>query len=312
LSTLARAPLHDCDAPAGGRAFWLRAGDGVRLRLAHWPGARGHVLILTGRTEWIEKYGQVVGLLADVGWGALVLDWRGQGLSDRLAPEARLGHVARFSDYQIDLHAARAAARDLAPGALPVLAHSMGGCILLRALVEGWRPPAVAFSAPMWGLDQPFGLSTGLRFGAALSGPLGRDAVFTPTTGPEYGLISMQFEDNSLTSDRVQFDRMKAQLLAHPEIAIGGPSLRWIAAALVEMRSLARAPAPDVPALIGLGGKERIVSARAIRTRAETWPQATLVDYPEAEHELMMEAPAMRDDFLNRALALFAARAEAS
>ena len=312
MSTLAPAPLFDCDAPEGGRAVWLRAGDGVRLRLAHWRGARGHVLILPGRTEWIEKYGQVAGVLAEAGWGALVLDWRGQGMSDRLVPEARLGHVARFSDYQIDLHAARDAARDFAPGSLPVLAHSMGGCILLRALVEGWRPPCVALSAPMWGLDQPFGLSTGLRFGAALRRPFGRDAVFTPTTGPEYGLISMQFEENSLTSDPAQFERMKAQIAAHPEIAIGGPSLRWIAAALIEMRALARAPAPDVPALIGLGGNERIVSARAIRDRAEAWPNATLVDYPEAEHELLMERPEIRDDFLHRTFALFAAAGDAA
>ncbi len=305
------APLLSTDAPEDGRAVWLEAGDGRRLRLAIWPApgseARGHVLVLPGRTEWIEKYGQVVAALAASGWGALVLDWRGQGLSDRLSPDARLGHVARFSDYQIDLHAALAAARDLAPGPLPVMAHSMGGCILLRALVEGARPPAVAFSAPMWGLEQPFGLGAGLRIGAALGGPFGRDAAYAPTTGPEYGLISMGFEDNPLTGDRAQFERMKAQLVANPELTIGGPSLRWLAAALVEMRALARAAAPEVPALIGLGGRERIVSARAIRRQAEGWATATLIEYPEAEHELLMERPETRDDFLARALALFAA-----
>ena len=307
------APLFDCDAPAGGRAFWLRAGDGVQLRLAHWPGDRRHVLILPGRTEWIEKYGQVVAALARAGWGALVLDWRGQGLSDRLAPDARLGHVGRFTDYQIDLHAALAAAAELAPGPgpLPILAHSMGGCILLRALTEGLQTPAVAFSAPMWGLDQPFGLRLGLRAGAALTGPFGRDAAYTPTTGPEYGLLSMVFADNPLTRDRAQFDRMKAQLAAHPELTVGGPSLRWIAAALAEMRALARAPSPGLPALIGLGDNERIVSPAAIHRRAAAWTSADLVTYAEAEHELLMESPKVRDDFLARALALFSAHVAA-
>ena len=296
--------------PRGGgralaRAFWLRAGDGRRLRLAHWPGSRGHVLILPGRTEWIEKYGEVVALLAKAGWGALILDWRGQGLSERLAPDPRLGHVIRFTDYQIDLHAALAAARELAPGPLPMIAHSMGGCILLRALVDGLAPPAVAFSAPMWGLDQPFGLGAGLRAGAALTGPFGRDAAYAPTTGPEYGLSSMVYAGNPLTSDRAQFERMQAQLVAHPQIAIGGPSLRWLAAALVEMRRLRRAPSPRVRALIGLGGAERVVSPRAIRERAASWPQAELIDYPGAEHEILMEGPDVREDFLKRAMGLF-------
>ncbi|WP_245243244.1 alpha/beta hydrolase [Pararhodobacter sp. SW119] len=305
MAGFAAAPLADCDAAEGGRAVWLQAGDGRRLRLALWPGAR-HVLLLPGRTEWIEKYGQVVGQLATAGWGALVLDWRGQGLSDRLAPDSRLGHVARFSDYQIDLHAALDAARTLAPGPLPILAHSMGGCILLRALVEGLRPPAVALSAPMWGLEQPFGLSAALRAGARLTGPFGRDAVYTPTTGPDYGLASMPYDDNPLTRDRARFERMKAQIAENPDLVIGGPSLRWLAGALVEMRALARAPSPPVPALVGLGGNERIVSPRAIRRRAAAWSEATLVDYPEAEHELLMERDAVRDDFLRRTLALFA------
>jgi lysophospholipase len=302
---LPEAPLHDGGGAAGGRAVWLRAGDGVRLRLAHWPGER-HLLILPGRTEWIEKYAEVAGALGRAGWGVFALDWRGQGLSDRLAPDARLGHVARFTDYQIDLHAALAAAGEAAPGPLPILAHSMGGCILLRALAGGLRPPAVAFSAPMWGLDNPpVGLRAALRLGAALRGPFGRDIAYVPTTGPEYGLISTAFEGNLLTSDRAQFDRMKAQLAAHPDLALGGPSLRWIAAALVEMRALRRLPAPEVPALIGLGGNERVVSARAIRDRVARWPGAELVEYPAAEHELMMERDEVREDFLARALALF-------
>jgi lysophospholipase len=306
VTALSEAPLHEGGGSAGGRAVWLRAGDGVRLRLAHWPGAERHVLILPGRTEWIEKYACVVRTLAGAGWGAFVLDWRGQGLSDRLAPDARLGHVARFSDYQIDLHAALAAAETLAPGPLPIIAHSMGGCILFRGLVNGLRPPAVAFSAPMWGLDQPpSGLRSILRMGAALRSPFGRDVAYVPTTGPDYGLVSMGLEGNVLTRDRAQFERMKAQLVAHPDLTIGGPSLRWLAGALIELRALARLAAPEVPALIGLGGSERVVSPGAIRARAEGWRAAELVEYPEAEHEILMERPEVRDDFLARALALF-------
>lgn len=300
---LAEAPLHPCNAPPGGRAVWLHAGDGVRIRLALWPGRRGRVLILPGRTEYIEKYGLVVADLARAGWGAAVIDWRGQGLSDRLAGDPRLGHVVGFADYQLDLQAVLGAVDE--GHTMPWLAHSMGGCIALRALIAGARPPAVVFSAPMWGLAQSRPMRLALRALARVAGPLGRDRVYVPTTGPDYGLPSMSFTDNPLTRDREQFGRMQAQIRTHPALALGGPSLRWIDAALAEIAALARQPSPPVPALIGLGDNERVVDPVAIRRRAAGWPGARLVEYPGAEHELLMERPATRDDLMTRALALF-------
>lgn len=300
------APLNTADGPPGGQAFWLHASDGVRLRLAHWPGPRGTAMVLPGRTEYIEKHALVVADLARAGWGALVIDWRGQGLSDRLAGDAALGHVGRFSDYQLDIAALRTAAGTLeCRMPMPVLAHSMGGCIALRALCDGLQTPAAAFSAPMWGLPLSRVMRLGIRTMAHLTRPLGRDTAYLPTTGPQYGLLSLTFEDNPLTRDPDQFARMQRQIHDTPALALGGPSLRWGGAALSEMAALTRLPAPKIPALIGLGGNERIVSPAAIRAQAARWPRAELVDYPAAEHELMMETPQTRDDFLSRVLALF-------
>ncbi|MCB1405943.1 MAG: alpha/beta hydrolase [Rhodobacteraceae bacterium] len=302
--TLAAAPLASCGAPDTGRAYWLPASDGTRLRLAHWPGDR-QVLILPGRTEYIEKYGLVVRDLADAGWGALVVDWRGQGLADRLAPDPLMGHVGRFSDYQRDLDAVLEAAEILAPGPHPWLVHSMGGCIGLRGLMRGKRPPAVAFSAPMLGLAQPAFLTAALRTLSRVLHPLGLDARYAPTTGPAFGLPGMRFADNTLTTDEAQFDRMKAQIAGEPGLSLGGPSLRWMGQAVTEMRALATLPSPDLPALFGLGGDEAIVSPQAIRDRVARWPRAELIDYPGAKHELTMERPEVRTDFLRRMLSLF-------
>ncbi len=308
------APLMACGAPPRGRAFWLHSDDGVRLRLGYWPGSAGHVLILPGRTEWIEKYGLVVAELARAGWGALVLDWRGQGLSDRQAADPLLGHVRDFAEYQLDMAAAMEAAQALGvtPRAMPILAHSMGGCILLRALVDGWRPPSVAMCAPMLGLPQNAALRAGVAAMARLSRPLGRDLAYVPGTGPDFGLRSTPFDLNELTRDGAQFARMQAQLVAEPALALGGPSLRWAGSALAEMAALARRPSPDVPALIARAGNERIVSNEAIRARGAAWPGAEVVEYPGAEHELLMERPAVRGDLLARVLALFGRKARDS
>ena len=275
------APLAECGAPAGGQAWWITASDGIRLRVAYWPGPKT-LLILPGRTEYIEKYGQVVADLAAAGWGALVIDWRGQGLSERLAPDRFMGHIGDFADYQRDLEALLALAATIAPGPLPWIAHSMGGCIALRALISGETPPAVAFSAPMWGLANPAALRAAIAGMARLTGWFGRDAGYAPTTGPQFGLPGMTFEHNNLTTDRAQFDRMKAQITDNADLSLGGPSLRWMGKALAEMAALAATPSPQTPMLVGLGSDEAIVAPDAIRTRAARWPGSELVDYPTA------------------------------
>lgn len=305
------APLGECGAPGPGRAYWLRAADGVRLRLAHWPapeGGRGHVVIFTGRTEYAEKYGLVVADLAAAGWGAFVIDWRGQGLSERPLADPLKGHVGDFAEFQHDVDAVLAAAERLAPGPKPWLAHSMGGCIAMRALGRGLTPPAVAFSAPMLGLAQPAPLRAFLGLVATLARPFGAGTGFAPTTGPD-GLAAMAFEGNNLTTDPAQFTRMQAQAVAEPLFSLGGPTLHWLGAALREMRALAALPAPAVPAIFGLGGDEAIVSPAAIRARVAGWATAALAEYPGARHELTMERAEVRGDFLSRALALFDADA---
>lgn len=299
------APLAPCDDPPGGRAVWLRAADGVRIRAGLWPGARGTVLIAPGRTEYIEKYGALAGDLARAGWGALVVDWRGQGLADRAVADPLVGHVGDFAHFQLDLRAVLDFAATQGLGPMPCIAHSMGGCIALRGLVDGLRPPAAVFSAPMWGLNQTRTMQMAIGTMARLARPLGRDGAYLPTTGPTYGLASFTFDVNPLTRDRAQFQRMQNQLAADPRLALGGPSLRWGGAALAEMAALARAGSPAVPVLVALGGAEKIVSAPAIRDRMTRWPGAELAEYPGAEHELLMEVPQVRDDLIARALALF-------
>lgn len=300
------APLLPQDGPAGAQALWLRAADGVRLRVVRWPeGPRGSVLILPGRTEWAEKYALVAAVLAARGWGAVAVDWRGQGLADRALPDPLPGHVGDFAEYQRDLRAVLDWAAGQGLGPMPWLAHSMGGCIALRGLTGGHRPPAVALSAPMWDLANPAPVRALLRGLAGVARGMGREAAYTPTTGPRHGLPTLIWPDNPLTRDRDSFARMQAQFRAVPQVQVAGPTLGWMGAALAEVAALARLPSPPVPAVIGLGEAERIVSNPAIRARAARWRGAVLSAYPGARHELLMEEAPVRDDLMGRALALF-------
>ena len=295
------------DAPSPARVIWAHAHDGTRLRLALWPeGPRGMVAIFPGRTEVIEKYGRVVADLARAGYGAAVIDWRGQGLSDRLDAQPLLGDVADFALFQQDVAVLETTLDAFAPTAPRfVLAHSMGGCIALRALTSGLHARAASFSAPMWGLRLGGTMRRAVKAVTAGLRLARLDLREIPGAGVEFRLWENPFDLNELSGDAETYAWMQHQVLTHPELRLGAPSLRWLVAALAETTALAALPAPALPAVCGLGTREMLVSPEAIRTRMADWPDGQLRILDGALHELLMERAPFRDQFLRDTLALF-------
>ncbi len=294
---------------------WLRAADGVRLRVAHWPeGTRGTVLLFPGRTEHVEKYAPLAEAFTGAGWQVAAIDWRGQGLADRLAPDPLLGHVDRFPDYQRDVAALTAfLARRGAPRPWHLLAHSMGGMIALRALHDGLPVTGVVFSAPMWDLPGPGAFALALKWAIRAADALGLSLLRTPTTGPRSYVLTAPFADNTLTRDREMWDWMGRMIRAHPELEIGGASIRWVAEALREAALFARLDPPPQPAVTFLGSDEQVVDPVAVRRHMARWgaarPGARLIEVPAARHEIFMELPPVRQHFIATAIDTFA-RAE--
>ena len=283
--------------PAGGAAHWAVTSDGKRIRVGHWPldGARGTVLLFPGRTEYIEKYGQTASELAERGLATLAIDWRGQGLADRLLDDPLIGHVEAFSDYQKDVAAMMRAARELAlPRPYFLLAHSMGGCIGLRAVMEGLGVQAAAFTGPMWGIYVKPQLRMMAVALSTIMPRVGRGHMMPPGTTKTPYVQSDPFEDNMLTTDRQMWDMMVDQLAAHPELALGGPSYQWLREAFTETRHLASRAAPSLPATTWLGTRERIVATPAIHTRMDSWKGGRLEMVEGAEHEVLMETDTIR------------------
>lgn len=271
----------------------LTAADGVALRGGRWEGGdRGVALVLQGRAEFIEKYEPVADELTRRGFSVVTLDWRGQGGSARALADPNKGHVGDFAEYARDLDAL------LAVTGQPtvMIAHSMGGCIGLRALTSGRvRPRAAIFTAPMW--DLPIG-----RFGGrlteisarALARTLTRMGLahrYAPGQGPTPYPLSRP-ERNLLTSDRDQAAWFAALTLANSELAIGGPTVGWVRAAFAEMDALRRSPTPCA-ALVLQGDDETLISAAAINARVARDGLA-LVTLAGARHEPFFETPAVR------------------
>ena len=284
------------------------AAPGARLRAAFFAGDdaapdRGVCVLLNGQTEFIEKYFEVIDELRGRGFAVASLDWRGQGGSERLLPEAPLkGFIHDFSEYDADLDAfMERMVEPLLKGRRPVaLAHSMGGHNLLRHLHR--RPQrfaAAALCAPMLMFStrgQPRWL---VRLVTNVMVAIGRQTDYV------WGIagrdpLTMSFADQIVTSDPARFERTQDILARHPELRLAGPTWGWVAAAWRSIGGFAKAgygEAITTPVLICGAGRDQICLTDEARRFAERMPAARYVEIEKAEHEILMERDALRRRF---------------
>ena len=291
--------------PMNGRLDYWSTPDGWPLRRYQLgQGQRGQLLMLGGRGDMIEKYLEAIDHWAGRGWAVTAFDWRGQGGSGRLTGDPLCGHIDDFAQWVSDLSAFVADWRKRAAGPCAIVAHSMGGHLLLRALAEGMPPPDAAVAvAPMMDVR---------------TGPLPRWlAVGIARTMCAIGLASQRAWTQKEESERQRAMRQK-RLTHDPEryadelwwrdhsrdVALGSPSWRWVAQALQSSRELEHGRKLEhitVPLLILATSADRLVSTPAIRRMARQIPGARLHIYgDEAAHEILRELDPVRLDALRR------------
>ncbi len=285
--------------PEDSIAYWIKADDDVRLRLAVCgveAAANGTILFLPGRSDYIELYGRTCTAFANHGFATALIDWRGHGLSDRLTGDANKGHVGRFSDYQEDVAAMINAAEDLQlPKPWFLLGHSMGGCIGLRSLIHGLPVTACAFTAPMWQIHLPAAERLVALPASWAVQAVGKGETYALGCVGETYVLRVTFEENTLTHDQDMYSYWST--LAHelPDRLTGGPTFGWLYQALRETRSLSKMPSPDIPCLVYCGAQEEIVEPSAIEDRMRRWSRGRYELLPNAKHEILVEQPDVRN-----------------
>jgi lysophospholipase len=289
--------------PEGVVTGTLKTPDGVSLRFARWlppAGRRGTVCILPGRSEWIEKYFETVRDLRARGFAVAILDWRGQGFSDRALPDRRRGHVRNFSEYDLDLETLmREVVLPDCPPPLFAIGHSMGATVLLRAAFQGHRWfDRIVLSAPMIAVA---GMNSIATAGTMLR--LMRLAGFgaMPVPGRYAGVLDLRpFAGNILTTDPVRYARNAAIVEAEPALGLGGPTVAWADAAFRAMRTLCEPSFPTQirqPILIVAAGRDAVVSNTAIEEFSMLLRSGSHLVVVGAQHELLMEQDRFRAQF---------------
>jgi lysophospholipase len=264
------------------------------------PG-QGTVVVLPGRAEFVEKYAETAADLLARRFAVAALDWRGQGLSDPAAAARDRCHVGDFREYLEDLTAVLGRLDALGlPRPFVMLAHSMGGHVGLRHLHD--RPgrfAAAAMTAPMFGIrlgPLPPPLA---RLVAATATRLGRAARFAPGQRA-FDAALCRFEGNPLTGCPDRFGAFRDLLVARPELALGGVTYGWLAAALRSIALTRRRGYVEgiaTPVLVCQSALERIVCNRTQSELVRRLPRGRLVTFADARHEVLMERPPVRERF---------------
>jgi len=289
--------------PKGAVVDTVATEDGVQLRYARWAPnrspVRGTVVILHGRTEFIEKYFETVNDLRRRGFAVATFDSRGQGGSGRLLGNPRKGHVRDFADHVNDFETVmQEVVLPDCPPPYYVLAHSTGGVIaLLSAARLRTQIDRMVLTAPLLALS--YGAPRMITRITGFLMHFGLGEAFAPGAGAT--LVQTQpYTGNLLTSDPLRYQRTLAIVDADPEIGTGGATIGWVNAA---MRACMRTAEPDfpetvpMPVLIVLGGADTVVSNLAAEAFSRRVKTAAHLRIPGARHEILMESDQFRDQF---------------
>lgn len=301
------SPINRRSIPVDATESNWSAADGWPIRRIDWQGAqttRGSMLFLPGRGDHYEKYLETLAYFAGLGWHVTSIDWRGQGASGRLLKDPLVGHIDDFSTWVADLGHFWKQWRADTPGPHVVLAHSMGGHLAMRALVEkAIDPVAVAMSAPMLGI-QTGGLPLSFNHAfAKLMVKMGRGDIAAWKVS-EKPLSSMNLRAKILTADKDRYEDELEWWNSRPEVKLGPPSWHWVERAISSIRMLdepGRLEAVNTPILLLATTADQLVSTPRIIQDSKRLPNAeTLIFGKEAAHELLREADAVRDKCIER------------
>lgn len=296
---------EDNQIPPGANVSLIETRSGIHLRAAHWAriGRRntGTVCVFPGRSEPIEKYFETVTNLRRRGFHVAVLDWRGQGGSGRVLKDRRKGHVESFGQYLEDLETfMRHIVLPDCPAPYYGLAHSMGGLIMLHALPRNTAPlQRIILSAPLVGLPFSQTTETAMSLATYLYDLAGLSDRYVPGYGAS-SPDSEPFEHNRLTMDPKRYKRNGRILDEHPDVAIGGPTMGWLLAALQAMRRLREpgfAAGIRTPILAVNAAADEIVSPRAAEELIGGFRSAHVITITGARHELLQERDIVREQF---------------
>jgi lysophospholipase len=279
--------------------------DGLKIRYDTYAcgekACRGTIVLLGGRSEFIEKYKEIVDQLLARNLDVATFDWRGQGLSDRMLPNRHKGYVESYDDYLQDLtyfmdrYVPQQEGRPVM-----ILAHSMGGHIALRYLHDNpGRVDKAVLTSPLIDIAGPTPLTQTMKMVVKIAAKSGFKKYYA-TRANDFDTSKKCFAGNRLTRDPYRFQKTIQMIANSPDVAIGGVTFGWLNATFNSIQYMMGDGYLEgivTPLLIISAGADEIVSVAAQKKACRRVPDCDLVMIPKALHELLIETDAVLEKF---------------
>ncbi len=271
----------------------------VEIRFASWEVAqpKGTIVLLGGRTEYIEKHAETIERLLAAGYDVWSMDWRGQGRSTRLLENPYKGFVRSMVDFGEDVRIFCDRIVRWRGDFRGVIAHSMGCHGLTRGLLlPGWETSfdLVVLSGAMMQINLP--LSPGVaRLLSGSADRVGLDHAYGPGQD-DPDLATETFAENSVTLDPGRYWGPWLYERQNPDLLLGGVTWGWLAAAIGSTEYIFAPGRPESLAyrhLMLLGSDETVVLPEAIRAWHQRLPNSELIEYAPSRHEILHESDAV-------------------
>ena len=297
------APLYKIDGIncPDGSAYYFPLDNGNKLRVAFWnlEGKKGTIILQSGRTEFIEKYYEVISEFIDRGFCVAMMDWRGQGLSSRKTNNERIGHIDRFETYDQDLvRVVNECLKSKCPDPFIGFGHSMGGCLMTSYFISPENELSrCILSAPMVSVRA----NAVSRRAVSLLGifenlGLGAFPMQRPSWDEDSGWQEEPFLENALTTDKVRFNRTFKFLSQFPDLGIRGVTVGWLKHALKrtnDFKLLDWSLVIKKPLLLLDATNDKLVNSSINRKLLGQSGLTTIISM-ESQHEIMMEKDEIR------------------
>lgn len=281
--------------------FTSNDGRPIRCALQKRNEGKGVVIVVSGRTEFLEKYLELCWDFRHTRQSFCLYDHYGQGKSGRMLEDPQKGHIDDFSTYLQDLLnvVTDHVTRQFSPPYF-LLTHSMGSTIGIQFAAE--YPQLVhglILASPMFQINTgrflpPLVVETISRAVCLLGGT----NSYVPGGGPFKA--DLPFENNVLTSDKRRFTLNQTLMRNGPGIALGSPTVGWLKQAYLAMHhSRQIGQQLKCPVLLLQGLNDIVVGLSEMKHFCSATDHCQMISYPEARHELLMEKDVIRSQVLS-------------
>ncbi len=288
---------------------FLYHSNDVKIRIGEWKADQSKkfqklLVICPGRASFIEKNDRLSEAFFNQGFRVIVIDWQGQGGSDRLVDNPQKVYINDYSAYVKDIQ------KTLKTYHTPdqkvyLLGSSMGALAVMCFLGEQdahnhFSIQAAILLAPMLGMKtKPFPnfLARWLATGAV---NLGYQDAYCYGYG-DFDFTKDVFERNRNTHSRENFERQKKITQDHRRFLTAGPTYGWLKASFI---ALDKVHDPQfiqtivIPIFIATAGDDQTVDTSYDAQVATNLKHVTHKVYAGAWHNIFNETDDIRQQLL--------------